>query len=151
MLEFWFSPYGRAARADYWYWLVLPGLAGAASIILIGPIVFGRDGASFLLLVGFVLFCVSHMALAVKRLHDQSLSGWYSTALILPFFAAAGAIGSPDAVDLAALDRASEHVRLVLLAVFAVVFAPFAFVLGLIWFGAGKDGVNRYGHDPLYR
>lgn len=91
------------------------------------------------------------MALSIKRLHDQSLSGWYSIALILPLALGGAWIAYPDAVDFAAIDRAEDRVKLALLGMFAIMFAPFAYVLGLIWFVMGKDGVNRYGRDPLYR
>lgn len=151
MVEFWFSPKGRAARADYWYWLMIPAAAGAVALGLIGPLIFGPDIGSILLLAGFAVFFISHMALSIKRLHDQSLSGWYSIALILPLALGGAWITYPDAIDFAAIDGAEDRVKLALLGMFAIVFAPFAYVLGLIWFVIGKDGVNRYGRDPLYR
>jgi uncharacterized membrane protein YhaH (DUF805 family) len=152
MLEFWFSPYGRAARADYWYWLMVPALIGAAVLVFMGPIILGPQVASILLLIGFTIFFFSHMAMAIKRLHDQSLSGWYGLALVVPFAVAGALLASPEPlIDIHALDNAPDELRLIAIAVFAAVFTPFATVLWRIWFVIGKDGVNRYGKDPLYR
>lgn len=152
MLEFWFSPKGRAARADYWYWLMVPAAAAGAAIVFIGPILLGQQVASILLIVGFLFFCFSHSALAIKRLHDQSLSGWYALALFVPFAIAGAFLASPEPlIDIHALDRAPDTLRLALIGAFAAIFAPFAYVLWRIWFVIGKDGVNRYGKDPLYR
>lgn len=151
MMAFYFSPFGRAARVDYWYWLVLPFAAVAGVLVVLGPAVLGHRTSETFLLCLLVVFFVAHTMVGIKRLHDQSLSGWLSLALIPPFAALGAYVFDPTLVDIAALARASEAFRLVLLVGFTVVFVPFAFVLGSIWFVMGKDGKNRYGYDPLYR
>lgn len=151
MLTFWFSPHGRAARADYWYWLMLPAAVAGGIVALAGPPILGSSATATLMIAGFVVFSMSHTAMSIKRLHDQSLSGWYVLALAVPFGMAAAAIGSPSVLDVEELNRAEDHVKLALLGLFAAIFAPFAAVTHLIWFRMGKDGVNRYGRDPLYR
>jgi uncharacterized membrane protein YhaH (DUF805 family) len=151
MVDFWFSPFGRTARADYWYWLVLPYVISVVLAGFLGPGLIGRESSAFFVLLFTCVFFVSHLAIAIKRLHDVGTSGWYSAALIIPFGLAIAYLAQPDRVDISALDRASDEMRLVFLAAFSAVFAPFAYVLGLIWFVMGTDGKNRYGYDPLYR
>lgn len=151
MLSFWFSPFGRAARADYWYWLMAPAAAATIVLSIIGPLMLGHIVAKGLLIGGAAIFCISHTALAIRRLHDQSVSGWYALALVVPLGGAGIALVAPGALDFEALNSADDHVKLALLGLFAAVFAPFAIVLDMIWFRIGKDGGNRYGRDPLYR
>lgn len=151
MFAFWFSPVGRAARADYWYWLICPFVISIAILLYLGPLIFSHSSIEVIVFMIFVVFVISHMAMAIKRLHDLNISGWYSTALILPFVVAGAFIADPHLVDFGALEKAPDDVRLTVLGVFSVVFAPFAYVLGHIWLFMGNDGTNRYGRDPLYR
>lgn len=151
MFEFWFSPYGRAARADYWYWLMLPAAAIAVFLASLAPVLFGHETADALALGALAIFFLSHSAMSIKRLHDLSMPGWYVIALIVPFVVTGVFIAWPRAVEFGALAQAGHDVKIAVVAVFAAVFAPFAAVLNMIWFRMGKDGVNRYGRDPLYR
>jgi uncharacterized membrane protein YhaH (DUF805 family) len=151
MFNFWFSPMGRAARADYWYWLIAPSVVIGFMLIVIGPFVLAPGVFGGVMFVALSVFLLSHTILCIKRLHDMSLSGIYALALIIPALGAIWIFLDPHAVNFAALSGADDQVRLAALGVFALVFGPFMYVLGLIWFVEGKDGVNRYGRDPLYR
>jgi uncharacterized membrane protein YhaH (DUF805 family) len=151
MVSFLFSPNGRASRSDYWYWLIAPAGILAFIVLVLLPLVLGHGLPALVILAGLFLFFVIHTVIAIKRLHDQSKPGWLVIALILPMVVGAILVATPDAIDFSALERAPVEVRLTLLAGFAAVFGPCLYVLGLIWTVQGKDGVNRYGRDPLYR
>jgi uncharacterized membrane protein YhaH (DUF805 family) len=72
---------GRAGRAEYWWYflaqflllLVLAILAGAADVFYV-----------LYALVGLALFIPS-LAVAIRRLHDTSRSGWWVLIGFVPF------------------------------------------------------------------
>jgi uncharacterized membrane protein YhaH (DUF805 family) len=142
---------GRAARADYWYWLIVPAFGAGLAILGLGQLILSPTGFHALAFVAFAVFVLSHTIVSIRRLHDLSMTGWWAAALIIPPVIAGWYYLDPGIIDFEALLRADDATRLVGLVAFSAAFAPFAYVLGLIWFVMGKDGVNRYGHDPLYR
>jgi len=67
---------GRAARPEYWFWILFYTLLVIGTSILDAIIVgVGSSAAVLTLLAGLALFLPS-LAVAVRRLHDQDYSGW---------------------------------------------------------------------------
>jgi uncharacterized membrane protein YhaH (DUF805 family) len=62
---------GRAARADYWWWVLFSVLIQAAA---------SGFGDAFANLVSVAMFLPS-IAFAVRRMHDTDRSGWW---ILLP-------------------------------------------------------------------
>lgn len=151
MLAFYFSPYGRTTRADYWTWLVGPYFGIVVFALILFPDLLGDEFTRIFLADLTIVFFVSHTVLAIRRLHDLSITGWWVVALFVPFIFAIWLTFDPRAIDFGELDRSDDVVKLTVLAMFSAVFAPFAYTLGLIWLEPGIDGKNRYGYDPLYR
>lgn len=82
--------HGRASRAEYWYCkigtfagLLLVGIIGGATELLIsrGHAMMLTQGLLGLLVL---LIIVPNVALAVRRLHDIGMSGWWYLATFLP-------------------------------------------------------------------
>ena|SRR5436190_1087614 len=72
---------GRAGRAEYW-WFVLANI-----LISIGFNVLGRATSLFVVL-GFLVslaLLVPGLAVAIRRLHDTSRSGWWLLIALVPF------------------------------------------------------------------
>lgn len=80
---------GRTRRRDYWMF-ILAYIILSIIVSIINGIVFGRlnilPGLLFLALI------VPAIALAVRRLHDISLSGWFVLVGFIPFFGWVAAI-----------------------------------------------------------
>jgi len=69
---------GRAARPEYWYWVLFTVLAGLATEILDSAIFATHiPSASPLNGVFNLLTFLPSLALAVRRLHDIDRSGWW--------------------------------------------------------------------------
>jgi uncharacterized membrane protein YhaH (DUF805 family) len=71
---------GRAARAEYWYWVLFVVITGVV-LRFIGHILFG----------GVLLSSVFHLAVflpglavAARRLHDTDRSGWWLLLALIP-------------------------------------------------------------------
>jgi uncharacterized membrane protein YhaH (DUF805 family) len=67
---------GRAARSEYWYWVLFMGLVRAALRIL-GMAIFHASGANPVEELFSLLTLIPSLAVAVRRLHDVDRSGWW--------------------------------------------------------------------------
>ncbi|MGB7855529.1 MAG: DUF805 domain-containing protein [Pseudolabrys sp.] len=79
---------GRAARSEYWYWVLFVAIGGAAASIL-DTATFPGTGIDFSpinSLFGLAVF-LPGLALAFRRLHDMDGSAWW----LLIFFTVIGA------------------------------------------------------------
>ena len=87
---------GRSPRAEYWWFVLFQWLAIIALIIvLIASIAGSADpdsppGAVFwvsLAIIGlvFVALFLPNLAVQVRRLHDQDLSGWLVLLFFIPY------------------------------------------------------------------
>lgn len=119
---------GRLSRQPYWLgFLFVFLIVTAATAPLAAPT--EEDGilVSPITLVVFVAAIWSQFALAVKRLHDRDLTGWFCLVLFAP-----------------------------LLVMATPLFIPLATVINFGFFGAiglvpGTPGPNRYGSGPNQR
>ena len=80
---------GRAARPEFWYFVLFAILANVAASI-VDRALFGGSGGSGPVggLIGLALF-LPNLAVGVRRLHDTDRSGWW---LLIGFIPLAGAI-----------------------------------------------------------
>ena len=133
-----FSFTGRINRAKYWlaalfYFvalLVLVAVAFAAGISA------GIGTMMVILVLIYIPFLISSLAVAVKRLHDRNKSGWW---LLLFYLVPAILDGLGKQIDAPAAT--------ILLSLASLAIAVWAFVeLGCL---RGTAGPNQYGPDPL--
>jgi uncharacterized membrane protein YhaH (DUF805 family) len=90
-MDFWqaiasgFSDYvvfsGRAARSQYWYWILFTVLGGLATGI-IDVAAFSNDMLSPFNSIFNILTILPTLAVTVRRLHDVDRSGWWILLLI---------------------------------------------------------------------
>ncbi|MBU6165439.1 MAG: DUF805 domain-containing protein [Alphaproteobacteria bacterium] len=80
---------GRAARAEYWWMIALTmALAGIGMVVdawLFGndPLIDPLDGVG--LWTALILTGLPQLAVSIRRLHDQNLSGWWFLVTLLPY------------------------------------------------------------------
>lgn len=67
---------GRAARSEYWYWVLFVAIAGAAASILDMAIFPGNDFSPINSLFGLAVL-LPGLALAFRRMHDIDGSAWW--------------------------------------------------------------------------
>lgn len=132
---------GRATRLDYWRMQLLGAVMGGAALALssFAIMAIGRIGGLLMLILAPVL--VASLAMAVRRLHDRSKSGWW-----LLIFS-----GAPftSAALLTELPQLQYHWSAWPLAIVAWgVWIWGGVEIGLL---AGVKGANRYGADRLPR
>lgn len=77
---------GRARRSEYW-WFILFGFLGSLVASILDTIIFGAENTvlSGLFSLGILLpgICV-----AVRRLHDRDMSGWWLLLYLVPLIGA---------------------------------------------------------------
>ena len=78
----------RSRRAEYWWftllWLVVAVCALAADFALLGhdPL---RPFTGTVFLLASAVLVVPFVAVSIRRLHDQNLSGWYYLFVFVPY------------------------------------------------------------------
>ncbi|HBJ35960.1 MAG TPA: hypothetical protein DDZ51_14675 [Planctomycetaceae bacterium] len=80
-----FSFHGRVPRSVYWFAL-LGSIVSLYFGVIASASVFGEKSSttSLMLLLVFLLFFWSQLAIAVKRFHDLGMSGFWFPLLLLP-------------------------------------------------------------------
>jgi uncharacterized membrane protein YhaH (DUF805 family) len=73
---------GRARRSEYWYWMLFYFILAIVASIL-DRALFGQTNSYISWLLGLGLFLPS-LAVAVRRLHDTSRSGWWVLIGLIP-------------------------------------------------------------------
>lgn len=68
---------GRANRGEFWWWALLTGAVTLAAVLLGGV-------ALLVLALWWAATIVPSAALAVRRLHDVDLRGWYALLVLIP-------------------------------------------------------------------
>lgn len=154
MLGFYFSPFGRISRKDFWlkYVLVLVGLAVGA--IIIDMVVFpgvrvGQDTGPLEGVVNVVSLW-PQIALTTKRFHDRGMSGWWQ--LLFNIAIGAGGVFAYSAMLEAGVERGlpiPENLYLPLLVGGGMVLLFGLVELVILGFLPGTRGSNKYGDDPL--
>ena len=83
---------GRAARPEFWWWVVFAALVQFGAAIVLGIAIALFQNAGFLLWLSILIFSVvvlafilPSIAVAVRRLHDRDLSGWWYLLALVPF------------------------------------------------------------------
>lgn len=67
---------GRAARSEYWYWVLFAFLVNiVASILDIG--IFPYSDISPLRAIAGILLLLPGISVAVRRMHDMDRTGWW--------------------------------------------------------------------------
>jgi uncharacterized membrane protein YhaH (DUF805 family) len=151
--QFYFSPWGRISRSQYWLHYVLPFFAIAA-LLRLAALAHGETRQDPGLLMGLLnLFYIAALwpsiAVLVKRIHDRDKSGWLILLFYIPFFIGIGLA----AVALAYIASGNIHTGNQFATFGAVWFAGVG-IIG-IWFFIdfgcmpGTVGANAYGPDPL--
>ena len=79
---------GRAARSEYWYWVLFGVIAGiAAGLLDLGIVGASAQFRPLGTLVGLGLF-LPNLAIAIRRLHDRDRSGWFVLLVLIPIVGA---------------------------------------------------------------
>jgi uncharacterized membrane protein YhaH (DUF805 family) len=83
---------GRAARPEYWWWvlatIILYIILGVIDGALVAPMMgyesFAPDAGQPLSLLASLALLLPNLAVAVRRLHDTDRSGWWVLISIIP-------------------------------------------------------------------
>jgi uncharacterized membrane protein YhaH (DUF805 family) len=79
---------GRAARSEFWFWVLFSILVSIAAGI-IDFAVFGiRDGVSPISSLTSLALFLPGLAVSVRRLHDTDRSGWWVLLFLIPLIGA---------------------------------------------------------------
>lgn len=161
--SFYFSPFGRISRSQYWLRFWLPYLGIYITLDLIAAIAGPESNLAIAIhitisILSLVIFW-PWIALLIKRMHDRDKSWWwiifYFISGILFFIFLVIWLGA------AFLSIAAGETNVALPALGGLGAA--VIVLGLIWFGIfiwffvefgclrGTIGSNRFGPDPVPR
>ena len=89
VLERYAQFYGRAGRAEYW-WYVLASIVlyfAIAIVVGIGFAIASGLGVALLLaaMALYLAIIVPSIAVAIRRLHDTDKSGWWLLIALIPF------------------------------------------------------------------
>ncbi len=83
---------GRAARAEFWWWVLFVALVQllASALLGLGLALFQNSGfLQWLLVLVFMVIALAcilpTIAVSVRRLHDRDLSGWWYLLAFVPF------------------------------------------------------------------
>jgi uncharacterized membrane protein YhaH (DUF805 family) len=73
---------GRAARPEYWYWVLFTALAGLVFIVIEWQV--SAEGGKVLSAIFDVATFIPSIAVAARRLHDTDRSGWWQLLALVP-------------------------------------------------------------------
>ena len=79
---------GRARRKEYWYYSLCFFLMLFPTLIIGTALLYQNSNNYFLLIVAAVLALVHlipNIAVTVRRLHDQNISGWVFLVNLIPY------------------------------------------------------------------
>ena len=83
---------GRAARSEYWWFQLFQLIAYVVLGFVFGIIgsLFGGAGGGFgtvMILIALLMIAlvIPNLAVMVRRLHDQNLSGWFILLFFIPY------------------------------------------------------------------
>lgn len=74
---------GRARRSEYWYWTLFYIILSVIASLLDRAVFNANNGSWFSAIVGLGLLIPS-LAVAVRRLHDTTRSGWWILLGLIP-------------------------------------------------------------------
>lgn len=73
---------GRAARPEYWYWVLFTVIAGIVFIVIQYAI--SVTGGQVLSWIFDLATIIPSIAVAARRLHDTDRSGWWQLLVLIP-------------------------------------------------------------------
>lgn len=136
-----FTWQGRASRKEYWLFMLV---AVAAAMLFLGVTIYLKTMAFFWVYAVWIAIClIPSLSVAIRRLHDINLSGWW----IAVIFALSSGME---------IARAAPSVDRWLVAFFSVdmwiVSTTVAVIINIAWLAAmlwkGTKGDNRFGPPP---
>jgi len=74
---------GRAARSEYWYWVLFAVLLAIVGRIIDYAVGFHAGAGIFSAIVGLAVI-LPDLAVGVRRLHDRDKSGWFLLLCLIP-------------------------------------------------------------------
>ncbi len=131
----------RAARAEYWWWVLFALIIGIVATILDFLIFRGWESGPFALITNLALFFPG-LTVTVRRLHDTGKSGWWMLLLFAIVFLAAGGFVAALAAN---PFNPFQGVGLVFIAVPGVLFFACAILIFIWTLLPSNPGNNRYG------
>lgn len=133
----------RAARAEYWWWVLFSIICTFGAIVLDSLIFAGWNGPQFWYVVGGPFYIVVALALflptlsvTVRRLHDTNKSGWW---LLFPY----GTMFIGRAVNNATAFSLGVSANLFLAV--GILMLIFFIILLVFMLLPGNPGNNKYG------
>ncbi len=135
----------RAARAEYWWWVLFAVILGLIAVGLDLLIFRGWETGPFNLVISLALFFPG-LTVTVRRLHDTNRSGWWILLPVIPaILTFAGFIAALTANPF----NPFNGTGLILVGVPAIIWIA-ATILLLVWMllpsnaGNNRFGPNRY-------
>jgi len=157
ILRFYFSPFGRVSRKGLWVGFILPyfiiGILMMVILVSLFPSGHGSDPtvvagfiAERLILLSPILLLIwwASIAIAIKRLHDRNITGFW----LLPMFVF-GLVGNGTVWFYPELF--SGAIQLTFIGLGLVAFLINFWLAINMYFLRGTRGPNRFGPDPLER
>lgn len=74
---------GRARRSEYWFWTLFITLVSIGTAIIDGALL-ASAGVGFLNPVWTIAIFFPNLAVAVRRLHDIDMCGWWVLIIFVP-------------------------------------------------------------------
>jgi uncharacterized membrane protein YhaH (DUF805 family) len=79
---------GRAARSEFWFWVLFSILLSIAAGIIDFAMFGIRDGVSPISSLVSLALLLPGLAVSVRRLHDTDRSGWWVLLFLIPLIGA---------------------------------------------------------------
>lgn len=131
----------RAARAEYWWWVLFATVAVLIAAVLDYVLFNGWSVSPFTLVVGVAALLPS-LSAAVRRLHDTNRSGWW---VFLPIGAAALMIAGIVVAAIGNPRNPLGGMGLIYVGVPALLVIATGILLIVLLLAPGDTGNNRYG------
>lgn len=77
------TTFGRASRSEYW-WFALFNLTAIVGILLVASTVLGDTVGIFLAGTAGLILLIPSLTVAIRRLHDRNMSGWWLLLAFIP-------------------------------------------------------------------
>lgn len=75
---------GRAARSEYWWFMLFSFIVSAILGVIEGPRMGGMHGGGTLQAVWSLAVLIPSLAVGARRLHDTDRSGWWLLLCLIP-------------------------------------------------------------------
>lgn len=75
---------GRAARSEYWWFILFSFIVSAILGVIDGPRMGGMHGGGTLQMIWSLAVLIPTLAVGVRRLHDTDRSGWWLLLMFIP-------------------------------------------------------------------